>query len=155
MGVVETYAVERGRLHPEVQAVVVGVGGPDGVEVRVRPVDWLWFRLSGRGSPTPAFVDGGVVYCAEGWLNGERGAPWGNRTGWRALLEEVKHGGQGGSTNRVAWYLGRLADVIRSIPGGKLWDHTRIPMEKEAIAWARESADLITEEVFGRMKELG
>lgn len=105
--------------------------------VEVRPDNWAPFLVSGRGSPTPVFVVGSVVYVAGGALQGRvHGNTLDVRTaeGAATLAHEVYH---------VSQYLGRgwlwmlwayLSTVWKSMTQTRLWwDHAQSDMEQEAI----------------------
>jgi hypothetical protein len=113
------------------------------MKVVLKPSDWLFFGASGRGRPTPCFVLFGTIYVAEGILNHPMQpslARWGNHCdlttpgGWEFLAHELFHVVQykrAGVFGMLGKYIGGIA---KSLFGRRrLWDHSRIPFEQEAI----------------------
>ena len=96
---IEGYAILHKRLHPEV-VQYIRPEFPDktlnAVRISIWPKDWVIFRLSWRGSPTPAFVTGKTIFLAENFLN-KPGRTYGNtmdlttEEGWETLLHEIVH----------------------------------------------------------------
>lgn len=161
-----------GRLHPDAWDVLRRFFTDQNrlistdVKIAVKPEDWLPFRMSGRGSPTPAFVLFGVIYCKRSWLNETRmwkwtatGKEWTKNgdtadlsaaAGWGNLAHEIYHilqykrAGRFASVKSIAAF---FSGIIKSVLSSrKLWDHESVPAEREAIAFQDFVVDVIRRE---------
>lgn len=161
-----------GRLHPDVwdtmRRFFTGENRLISTDIKivVKPEDWLLFKMSGRGSPTPAFVMFGTIYCKRSWLNETRmwkwtatGREWTKNgdtadltteSGWGNLAHEIYHvlqykrSGRFAGAKLIASFLGGILKSVLS--SFKLWDHESVPMEREAIAFQNFVVDVMRQE---------
>lgn len=146
MGPYETYARKHGRLHPDNVAVLQPFFTPlrfDVHSVRIRIVPAWFGSLGARGSPTAMAVFASTWYVIPGVLDAD-GVVRGNVWSWTRYqgvanyAHEAFHVYQYYRDGFVRLYGLFAWGILRSLMTGKLYDHTKIVPEMEAIAFERQ-----------------